>query len=39
MKVWYTYASTIVIAVLTVIFTVRYLVIKHKSKAIEETGK
>ncbi|MBO4889568.1 MAG: hypothetical protein J5574_01135, partial [Lachnospiraceae bacterium] len=35
-KMWYTYASAAVIAVLTVIFTVRFIVIVYKSKQLKE---
>ncbi|MBO4266957.1 MAG: flippase-like domain-containing protein [Lachnospiraceae bacterium] len=39
MKVWYTYSSAAVIAVLTLIFTVRYLVIAHKNRSVKEIAK
>ncbi len=38
-KRWYTLSSAAVIAILTVIFTIRYLIVSRKGGSAEDTGK
>ena len=38
-KLWYTLTSAAVVAVLTVIFTVRYLIVSKRTRASKDTGR